>query len=365
MAYISRNDLKIEKFNLILFFGFSFLYLLVYQTDIERMAHPEFTGDVNLVFHPLLLSAIFASLVTGSKFLCQRLLKFRGMWDGCNYLAPALLLAANTAYDSNHIMGHSFWAWIAILFVAALAIIAMRMISSVARQNREDRMRGWSVDMPVMTVVLLVPCLLSNSDEQTHRELAAARYLTNENYERVLSIGKGAEEVTTSLSLSRARAMVMVDAESAPEGSMLGEMMFLYPLPYPRVVSNALQDTAYHGARRENCQLTSKLLLKEISSFAHTLESPDDSCLVNYSSWKDGSFPVFYLQAVLLNDSLTAHKSEYLTEMYPVQTSEQQDLFAAYCKEKAALEGQPVQYSSNSMKKRFGKTYWWFYDFQN
>lgn len=365
MSYTSRNDRGIEQWNVAVFFVFSFLYLFLYQTDIERMAHPEFTGDVIIVFHPLLLSLIFASVVTGLRALWVRILGFHGMWDGLNYLPSALLLGANTAFNSEHIMGHSWGAWIALIAVSVAVLIGMRLFSSVYRRNREDRIKGWTVNMAVLTVVLLLPCLVSNSNEVTHRELAAARYLEKGRYERVLAIGSGAEEVSSLLTLSRTRAMAMADAGSSPEGSQLGEMMFLYPLPYPRMVSNALQDTAYHSARRENALLTAMLLNKDLAGFVSSLEAPSDTSLISAVSWQDGSFPLFYLQAVLLNDSIAGQQTGFLDEAYPQQTTEQRALFGAYNKEKAALEGQPLQYRSNSLRKRYGKTYWWFYDFQN
>jgi|GEM_PF-2426248 len=360
----TREEKRIAVMNRTLFFVFSFIYLLLYQTDIERMAQPVFASGVDIAFHPLLLSLIFSSVVTAVEYPVSRLLGFKGAWDACNYLPSALLLGANTAYNTRHIMGMSWLAWLLVIFVAMVFLVVMKMISSVSRQYRDNRYKATAIDLGLMTLVLISTMLTGNSDERVHRELMAQRYLEQGRYEKVLRIGRGAEEVTPLLSLCRANAMALLTVEDGPDGSALGDKLFLYPQPYADAVARALAEPDTTGAVMENRNLAALLLQKDLEGFAESLYAPYDTCQVTLSSWKDGSFPVFYMQALLINDSINGHAEEYLSSLYPGQYSAESERLAGYEALKEELSDRPEQYLKNVMYDNYRETYWWYYDYQ-
>lgn len=364
MGYIDNSIInkRLKIFSRILFLAYSFAYLAFYQTDLERYVHGIITGGV-IPFHPYLLALIFSVVLVVIEIPFSYILKFKGAWEPCNYVPSVFLLCLSSSYTEERFLGHSWQIWVAISVAFVILILLLKLFSELNWTNKLQAAHALRTNLVISVILFLLPPLLGNSDERYHRELRAEYLMGQGKYDKVLSVGRNAEETTSRLEYLRAEALARVRMDNNVEGSALGARLFDYPQHYAVSTANALvrDDTVSTKAGHENRRLAALLLQRNLSLFADRLLNPQDSAALSVSVWR-GEMPVYYMQALLLNDCLTGDSTVVLYRTYPKQAKEQRALLDGYIALRDSQPEQSAQHRANSLSIDYHRTYWWYYD---
>jgi hypothetical protein len=215
-----------------------------------------------------------------------------------------------------------------------------------------------------MVYAVFCTLLIGNTDETLHRTLSMEKYYEHGRYEKVLEVGKNADEINTDISVLRAKSLSKLNIGEAIPGSQLGDHLFEYKQSGPNIVADTLLSMGAHDNNLEkaNRKLAALLLRKNLNEFSDGLQD-DLINVLKISSWHPDNMPLYYLQALILAEYNGYSIPQEMDKLYPQQCKEQRALFAEYIKDKETVYSQSKQYRSNYMYKKYSRTYWWFYDF--
>ena len=276
-----------------------------------------------------------------------------------------LLLSWRTSrHNEVHFAGYSLAGWIIIVIVSVIILFVCAFLAELLRSNKSTFSALLSLNMFLVTIMMLVPVCLGNTDEYLHRELRAGYYMEKGEYEKVLRIGVNAEETTPGLEALRADALARLRVERQIDGSELGNRLFRYPQKYPDMTAaHIVADTLASGAEMENRRLSALLLRKDIGTFSRTLCFPADSSVLNVSVWKN-SMPEYYMQALLLEDYLRTDSIAVEFNRNSPVAVEMSALLQNYlaAKDKVSVKGRQIQ--ANALLLDFGHTYYYYYDYK-
>lgn len=367
MAEYGENARALRSVRLLdrlLFSVYVFSYLMFFQTDLMWYVHNKIT-DGAISFYPFWLSLLFSSLIILSGIAFTAILRFKGAWEACNYLPSMLLLAAATSYTEQVFVGHSIGTWMVIVILAAVTLLLCRFLSELVLTAKNDNYKCPAVNLLLVCMVMLIPPSLGNSDELMHRELRAQRLYEQGKYEQLLKVGKKTDETSPRLEALRAEALSLLTADKSVAGSELGRRLFEYPQHFAVSTASVLEmDTLSSGAQKENRRLSAMLLRKNLRVFSSRLYHSNGLDVLSIASWH-GDMPVYYLQALLLNDYLNADSTALLYDRFGDKAKTQKKLLDDYLEQKSSLSEESLQYQSNTLYKRFADTYYWYFDFSD
>ncbi len=367
MAEYGENARALRSVRLLdrlLFSVYVFSYLMFFQTDLMWYVHNKIT-DGAISFYPFWLSLLFSSLIILSGIAFTAILRFKGAWEACNYLPSMLLLAAATSYTEQVFVGHSIGTWMVIVILAAVTLLLCRFLSELVLTAKNDYYKFPAVNLLLVCMVMLIPPSIGNSDELMHRELRAQRLYEQGKYEQLLKVGKKTDETSPRLEALRAEALSLLTADKSVAGSELGRRLFEYPQHFAVSTASVLEmDTLSSGAQKENRRLSAMLLRKNLRVFSSRLYHSNGLDVLSIASWH-GDMPVYYLQALLLNDYLNADSTALLYDRFGDKAKTQKKLLDDYLEQKSSLSEESLQYQSNTLYKRFADTYYWYFDFSD
>lgn len=227
-------------------------------------------------------------------------------------------------------------------------------------------------------IILLVWALMTvgigNSDRNFHHELAVERCLRAKKYEDALKVGERSLEATRTLTALRAYALAHV--------GQMGDRLFAYPQYYKSeglfFSGDSLHDlrytndSIYHYLGARPYENESKLLFlqhicdREIGKYT-SLDYYLSALLLD-KKLKDFAgamcefyeentrIPRYYQEALVMYQSTHPEYTCLATDSTIVQR------FDAY-KARQKDFTSPVE-EENRMRREFGDTYWWYYDYQ-
>lgn len=362
----------------LLFSTFSFVYLYVFQRDVLEALHFSLAHG-KTQFAPLASAAVLTLVMVLLRWGINSLLGLKGYIRSLSYLPSFLILCALTDLGRNvYAPGyHTIWLWLLPLTIL-LFVGGGYWLRALFRNwlNEEGSIRGLVIsNLSILLFMCLTTMLIGNTHRAFHYELEIERHLRNKDYAAALEVGKHSLEAGRTLTALRALAM-------AHAGEM-GERLFQYPQHYKaeglffapsqeavlRFTNDSiyrflgkqagsseghidyLRSLCYTGQGRYvalDYYLSGLLLDKRLDEFAKAITDLYDE--------KD-TLPHYYREAMFL----------YQTQL-PASASTSQDTllmerwktYKDFQRELGTSSG-----AKNQIRRKFGDTYWWYFDYQN
>lgn len=361
----------------LLFSTFSFVYLYVFQRDVLEALHFSLAhGKTH--FAPLASAVVLTFVLVLLRWGINSLLGLKGYIRSLSYLPSFLILCALTDLGRNvYVPGyHTVWLWLLPLTVMVFVGIGY-WLRSLFRNwfNEEGNIGGLVVsNLLIVLIMCMSTLMIGNTERSFHYELEVERHLRNKSYDEALEVGKHSLEAGRTLTALRALAM-------AHAGEM-GNKLFQYPQyykadglffdPNQETVFRFTNDSISHFLGKEACwrgvgldylrslcyeekgryvalsyYLSGLLLDKRLDEFAKAITDFYD---VN------DSLPRYYQEAMIL------HQARHATSIPVPQDTLLIERWKAY-KDFQKNHGVSSEVK-NQIRRKFGDTYWWYFDYQ-
>lgn len=361
----------------LLFSVFSFVYLAVFQKEVVEALHYSLAQG-KTVYAPWISAVILTFVLLVLRWGINALVGLKGVVKALSYFPCCLLLGVLTdvghgVYHGEGIDGQ--WVWLLPLMLV-FYIITGRFVERVNRLWVNPELSDGIVINSNLFILLML-CLMSvgtgNSDVHFHHELQVEEALRKQNYEEARKVAGKTMDPSRNLTALRAYAM-------SREGTM-GEYLFRYPQLYGAAgllmgtsdekalrlnadslytylgASPKLGEPAMHFFRRiceeesgnyttMDYYLSALLLERKLDEFVRAF---DELYIAR------DSIPYYYRQALFLNAKMHSPASADTTEVA------MKELWEKYMEKKQELAGQRGE--GNYMRREFGDTYWWYYQY--
>lgn len=360
-----------------LFSLFSFVYLYVFQRDVLEALHFSLAhGKTH--FAPMGSAVVITLILLLLRWGINSLLGLKGYIRSLSYLPSFLVLCALTDVGRTVYMSayHTVWSWLLPVLILIFVVFAYWLRGLYRNQlNTEGSRLGLvNYNLLILFVQCLITVLVGNTNRAFHHELEVERYLRDREYVEALEVGKRSLESTHTLTALRAMAMA--------HAKLMGEKLFEYPQYYGvdglffdedstavlRFTNDSVYDLLggkpYVGDKpldylSELCYtgrgkyialdyyLAGLLLDKQINKFAQTIDDFYES---------EDSLPRYYREAMAI------YRSNHSDSVFVRNDSVMQEKYIRY-KTRQMEFASPLE-EQNYMKREFGDTYWWYFDYQ-
>ena len=360
-----------------LFSVFSFIYLYVFQRDVLEAIHFSLAhGKTH--FAPLASAIVITLILILLRWGVNSLLGLKGIVRAVSYFPSFLVLGALTdigrdIYTDSY-RGYWFWLLPLVLFIFISIVFFLRRAYRVQLNREHSPMDLINSNLLILLALCLMTIGIGNTNRSFHHELAVERCLREKQYEKALTVGERSLEATRTLTVLRAYALAHV--------GQMGERLFSYPQYYKSeglfFAGDSLTELrytndsifSYLGARpyggesyllflkhicyREigkytslDYYLSALLLDKQLKEFADAM----------HDFYVEGvQLPRYYSEAMVMYqtvhpDSICVGVDSTVVSRYEAYRNRQRE-FTSSIEEK------------NRMRREFGDTYWWYYDYQ-
>ena len=362
----------------LLFSAFSVVYLSVFQKEVMEALHYSLAQG-KTVYAPWTSAVVGTVVLLLLRWSINAFVGLKGPLKALSYFPPCLLLGVLT--DVGHGVYHGEgisvqWAWLLPLLLV-LHVLAGKLLARAFKLWVDQDLEAGVVinsNLFILLCLCLMTACIGNTDIHFHHELKVEEALRKQDYETAREVGVKSMDPSRNLTALRAYAM-------SREGT-LGEYLFQYPQLYG--AAGLLMDTSdakalrlnadslyvYLGARpalgepvmtffTRICEeesgnyttmdyyLSALLLERQLERFVHAF---DELYTVR------DSIPYYYRQALFLHDRM--HPSDRPT----VADEAMEEQWKAYEEAKAELAGTIGE--ANRMRRKFGDTYWWYYQYR-
>ena len=364
----------------LMFVVFTTTYLAVFQRDVLEALHTSMArGNTEFKILPAALVVLVILMIL--KWGLNLLIRLRGRAHALAYLPSFMGLVALTGFGSDvHTQDMSYvWWWLmpALTAVYVTLVTLAGKIKRTAETEKPDMVQTVVWNVGLMTVMSLATVGLGNTDRYFHNELRMERLMAEGKDEEAMRVAE--KSLRTSRRMTALRMMAMTRA------GMAGEAVFRFPQYYKEEglffgndttkVQRYRNDSIYAmlGGKPEpgesrmgylkrmaeaedSCTyartycLTGLMLEKDLEGFA--------SALKKFGIAGD-SLQRYYKEAAILYKSVNPQWKYEITDKDSVCHKERQryldrknDGFKSEMEER------------NIMRKEFGDTFWWYYDYQ-
>lgn len=332
--YIHKNYKKAARIQTVvcgfLFSIFSFIYLYVFQSDVLEALHFSLAhGKTH--FAPLPSAIIITLILVLLRWGVNSLLGLKGEVRALAYFPSCLILGVltdvgRTIYMSDY---HTPWGWLlpAVLLVYFLLAFWLRRVFRVQLNVESSPTALMNSNLVILLLLIFMTVLIGNSNRTFHRELKAEHYLRNHQYNEVLKVGKNSVEASRTLTVLRTIAM--------SHTGTLGEKLFEYPQYYK----------------------TDGLFFANDSSTVLRYTNDSIYYLLGVRPYNGEEFARYYKEAMLIYRDRHPDYPILVTDSVMIQR------YAEYKVRRkdftSAIE------ERNKMRREFGETYWWYFDYQH
>ena len=362
----------------LLFSVFSVVYLSVFQKEVMEALHYSLAQG-KTVYAPWMSAIIGTIVLLVLRWGINALVGLKGPLKALSYFPPCLLLGVLT--DVGHGVYHgegisAQWAWLLPLLLVLHVVIGKLLARVCKLWVNPDLEEGIMVNsnLFILFFLCLMTACIGNSNIHFHHELKVEEALRKQDYEMAREVGVKSMDPSRNLTALRAYAM-------SREGTM-GEYLFQYPQLYgaagllmgisddKALRLNADSLYVYLGARpalgepamnffSRICEeesgnyttmdyyLSALLLERKLEKF---VQSFDELYTVR------DSVPRYYQQALFLYDKMHPSNKPKVAD----EAMEEQ--WKTYEEEKNSLAGTVGE--GNRMRRKFGDTYWWYYQYR-
>ena len=361
----------------LLFSAFSIVYLSIFQKDVVEALHYSLAQG-KTVYAPWISAVLVTVILLILRWGINVFVKLKGPVKALSYFPSCLLLGVLTdvghgIYHGEGISGE--WSWLLplllVLYVAIGWLVA-RVTRLWVNPELEDEVVV-NTNLLILFLLCLMTACIGNSNVHFHHELQVEEALRKQDYAKARKVGEKTMDPSRNLTALRAYAM-------SREGTM-GEYLFQYPQLYG--AAGLLMGTSNDKALRLNADslytyLGAKPSLGEPAmNFFHRIcqeESGNYTTLDYYLSAllleRDlerfvkvfdelytvrDSVPKYYQQALFLYEKMHPSTSENMDEAM-------EEEWKAYMARKEELAGKVGE--NNWMRREFGDTYWWYYQYR-
>ena len=362
----------------LLFSAFSFTYLSVFQKDVMEALHYSLAQG-KTVYAPWMSAVLITVVLLVLRWAVNALVGLKGPLKALSYFPSCLLLGVLTDVGHNVYHGGGIsdtWGWMLPLCLVLYGLLGWLLARAARLWLNPEMPDIWVVNSNFMTLLML--CFMTigigNTNVHFHHELQVEEALRKQDYGRALLVAEKTMDPSRNLTALRAYAM-------SRQGTM-GEDLFRYPQLYgaagllmgtsdeKALRLNADSLSVYLGAKpalgepaltffRRICEeesgnyttldyyLSALLLEKKLDEFVRAF---DELYTVR------DSIPYYYRQALFLDSKM--HPSA-VTDSADVALEE---LWGKYQQKQQELSGQRGE--ANYMRREFGDTYWWYYQYK-
>ena len=362
----------------LLFSVFSVVYLSVFQKEVMEALHYSLAQG-KTVYAPLMSAIIGTIVLLVLRWGINALVGLKGPLKTLSYFPPCLLLGVLT--DVGHGVYHgegisAQWAWLLPLLLVLHVVIGKLLAHACKLWVNPDLEEGVMVNsnLFILFFLCLMTACIGNSNIHFHHELKVEEALRKQDYVMAREVGVKSMDPSRNLTALRAYAM-------SREGTM-GEYLFQYPQLYgaagllmgisddKALRLNADSLYVYLGARpalgepamnffSRICEeesgnyttmdyyLSALLLERKLEKFVQAF---DELYTVR------DSIPHYYQQALFLYDKMHPSNKPKVAD----EAMEEQ--WKTYEEEKNSLAGTIGE--GNRMRRKFGDTYWWYYQYR-
>lgn len=363
----------------ILFAVFSFLFIAKYQSaPLELLYEKVSTGK--LQYNGYVVGAFLSGALTVLALWLNRYTRFKREWTAMTFLPSTLLLSFITDIDRSLYTGeYDYLKWIVVFAVglflyAAFSFVLRRMLFAKIKNVAMSANRIIWRNLEIFVLFFCTVGFLSNGDDSFKREALIASYYNRGDIDKALQVGYLSNSATQTITTQRAYIL-------AKEG-LLGEKLFEYPqmfgttslLPGMTQVSPLVPDSVFDligvvpqpgektiaileraleidstNETAKEYYLSALLLDRQIVEFVDAIEELYPDVNIN-------ELPKHYQEAILLYESIEQNH-------IGVDNPDMQKQFYAF----KALENEydDVLVRSNYLRRKFGRTYWWYYLYGN
>lgn len=360
-----------------LFSIFSFVYLYVFQRDVLEALHFSLAhGKTH--FAPMGSAIVITVILLLLRWGVNSLLGLKGYIRSLSYLPSFLVLCALTDVGRTVHMSayHTVWSWLLPVLILIFVVFAYWLRGVFRNQlNVEGSRLGLlNYNLLIFFIQCLMTVLVGNTNRVFHHELEVERHLRDREYGEALNVGRLSLESTRTLTALRAMAMA--------HNKSMGEKLFEYPQYYGaeglffagdstsvlRYTNDSVYDLLggkpYVGEKTldylsELCYtgrgkyialdyyLAGLLLDKQVNTLAQTI---DDFYEV------EDSLPRYYREAMAI------YRAQHVDSVFVQTDSVMQEQYIRYKTRQKEFDSSVEE--RNYMKREFGDTYWWYYDYQ-
>lgn len=360
----------------LLFSIFSIAYLSFSQQNVVEALHYSLAQG-KTVYAPWISAVLITVVLLILRWAINALIGLKGPIKTLSYFPSCLLLGVLT--DVGHGVYHgegisSVWSWLLplLLFLyVGIGWILSRITRVWTNINVEIVVNS---NLLILLLLCFMTVSIGNSNVHFHHELQMEEALRKQEYEEARKIGKRSMDPSRNLTALRAYSM-------SREGTM-GEYLFSYPQLYG--AAGLLIGHSDHEALRMNADslyvyLGAKPFLGESAmKFFQRIcqeESGNYTTLDYYLSAlllekKLDQFATSFEELYIVKDSIPRYYRQALflhQKMNPVMGNEivdeiMQSQWEAYEKMKKELSGTVGE--GNLMRRKYGDTYWWYYQYR-
>lgn len=363
----------------LMFIIFAAVYLAVFQKDLLEAIHLSMSKG-NTVFKIIPATIITLVILMILKWGLNLLMRLRGKTHALAYLPSFMGLVTLTGFGRDVYMGEFYHAWWWLM--PAITAIFVTLVTATkkfrtAGTEKPDPISTVIWNVALMTLMSVATVCLGNSDRYFHNELRMESHIAKGNNAEAMRVAEKSLRTTRTMTALRMMAMTR-------EGKA-GEAVFRYP-QYYKVEGMFFDSDSTKTLRFTNdsiyCMLGGKPQYGEKRmEYLKRMAAQEDSC--RYAR-------TYYLTGLMLDKDLEGF-AKALTEYGTGSDSLQR-----YFKEAAImykgmnpkwdyeiadrdsachnarlryLERKKERYKSedeerNIMRRDFGDTFWWYYDYQ-
>lgn len=362
-----------------LFCLFCFLFLWRVQGGVLGMAQHVLSGG-KTVYNPVMGALIITFVLWLLQQLLNLLFRLKWEWYFLSFFPSLLTLAMLTDVDASVYAGQGMkgWLWgypVTLLLYVAVVWVVKHFPTLVDCRAYGREVRLLLPNSVGLLFLFLMVCGLSNTEENLHHQMKIEQEMVQGNYDAALQVA--------SRSASANREMTAMRSFALAQKGELAECLFTYPQPFgaeglllPRKDTVQLRfspERIYHylGAYPHEGQAATDFLRTLSHLPRQAKEGVGDYLLC--ALLLDRRLPEFvkeFGRYYALSDSISLprHYEEALVlyrHRYDVNLkydNKVQEVNYADYRSCESEGGNPEELASR-MRKEFGKTYWWYYDY--
>lgn len=363
----------------LMFVVFAAVYLAVFQRDLLEAIHLSMSKG-NTEFEIVPATAITLIILMILKWGLNLLMRLRGKAHALAYLPSFMGLVTLTGFGRDVYMGEFYHVWWWLMpALTALFVTVVTVTKKIRTPGTEkpDAMVTVIWNVALMTLMGVATVCLGNSDRYFHNEL---------RMESLMAKGENAEAMRVAeKSLRTTRTMTALRMMAMTREGMAGEAVFRYPQYYkvegmffdsdstktlrftndsifrmlggkPQYGEGRMDYLKRMAAQEDSCRyartyyLTGLMLDKDLEGFA--------KALTEYGTGSD-SLQRYFREAAIMYRGMNPQWN------YDIADRDS----ACHKARMRYLERKKERYKSedeerNVMRRDFGDTFWWYYDYQ-
>lgn len=360
---------------------FSLAYLILIQGEL--LSEAQFVFSKGLTRYSIVIGAVvIVAVMQLLQWVVKSIVRIPWRYYSLSYVPSLILLSLLTSFNNGGAKVFSIMSWLYIVPVSLALFSLMVLIAKrLEDTSRETLLEPFSLLWPnylLLCISFAICGNVSSADKSYLYELKVERLIMQHDYEGALQVADRSLQSTQRLSQLRMFALA--------QSGQLAERLFDYPQYHRGKGLLCIKDTSstYRYSSERICHrlgalpdsntihtteqylrvmnridslstpvtrdyyLCYLLLCKDMERFTETLQAYYPDTAVQY-------LPRAYREAILSTD-----KSGKLAEKYNIDTYTREH-YASYCLRKSEITGDIER--KNLLRKDFGNTFWWYFDF--